>query len=148
MQSEPIRSVLKSITEESESIDNLPKLTEQQALLEPVWRVAMIKYEIIRILGKGSYGLVVEAKDKQTKQKVAIKYIPNYDECEYSCVKTLREIKILKLLSEIPENTHTVKILDLFEAEKDELKNQKENSGIFIVMEYMDANLKQLLIQY
>jgi mitogen-activated protein kinase 1/3 len=123
-------------------------LTQQQALLEPVWRVAMKKYDIIRILGKGSYGLVVEAKDKQTKQKVAIKYIPDYNESEYSCVKTLREIKILKLLSEIPENTNTVKILDLFEAGKDGLKNHKEESGIFIVMEYMDANLKQLLIQY
>lgn len=51
------------------------------------------------MIGNGAYGEVVEAINIITKEKVAIKYINNSDEAEYACVKTLREIQIMKKLS-------------------------------------------------
>ena len=50
------------------------------------------KYKIKKFLGEGSYGIVVEAMSKRTKEKVAIKYISDYDSSEYSALKTVREI--------------------------------------------------------
>lgn len=71
------------------------------------------KYKLTRFLGEGSYGKVVQGKNIITKEKVAIKFIPGFDSCEYNCAKTLREIQILKKLTNIPDNNFTVKILDI-----------------------------------
>lgn len=65
---------------------------------------------------------MVEARNRRTKEKVAIKYISDYDESEYSAIKTVREIQIMKKLTDIPENIYTVKILDLIEPNKEALE--------------------------
>ena len=44
---------------------------------------------------------------------VAIKYMQDYDHSEYDCVKTLREIQILRYLTDIPDNQYSVKILNV-----------------------------------
>jgi serine/threonine protein kinase len=46
----------------------------------------MKKYKIVKILGEGSFGIVVEARKKRTKEKVAIKYISDYDSSEYGAL--------------------------------------------------------------
>ena len=43
--------------------------------LEKEWGPILDRYEPIKVLGSGSYGKVVEAIDKTTKKKVAIKKI-------------------------------------------------------------------------
>ena len=85
----------------------------KEFVLAPVWMTVVKKYQPIKLIGKGSYGDVVEALDLNTHQRVAIKYISNCDNAEYASVKTLREIQILRILTEIPQNKHVVKILDL-----------------------------------
>ena len=50
-------------------------------------------------MGQGSYGQVLKAQNRKTKEMVAIKLMKNIFNDEYSARKTLREIKILRKLS-------------------------------------------------
>ena len=86
--------------------------------MSPVWKAALENYDLIDFIGEGSYGEVMEAKCKVTGEKVAIKYVKNIYENEYDCVKTLREIQIMRRLSEIPRNRLTTKLIDLFSPRK------------------------------
>jgi|NorSeaMetagenome_1021524.scaffolds.fasta_scaffold877588_1 serine/threonine protein kinase len=53
-------------------------------------------YQILKKIGKGSFGTVVEAKCRQTGITVAIKCIEGFAEYDYDCVKLVREIQIMK----------------------------------------------------
>ena len=111
--------------------------------MSPVWKAALENYDLIDIIGEGSYGEVMEAKCKVTGERVAIKYVKNIYENEYDWVKTLREIQIMRKLSAIPGNRLTTKLIDLFNPRKQD--STKGGLGIFIVMEYMQTDLKELL---
>ncbi len=52
-------------------------------------------YELIRILGSGSYGQVASAIHKPSGKKVAIKKMDDVFEDEVDCKRILREIKLL-----------------------------------------------------
>lgn len=60
------------------------------------------RYEIIDVIGQGAYGIVVAAKDKEckdkTKELVAIKKIDKAFEHKIFAKRTLRELRLLKLL--------------------------------------------------
>jgi len=53
------------------------------------------KYEIIKLVGKGSYGKVSKAKCKQTGKFVALKVLKYKHKSDYDLIKVLREIKLL-----------------------------------------------------
>lgn len=55
-------------------------------------------YEVIKQIGSGSYGQVVEAKKISTGQKVAIKRMNNLFDDTVDCKRILREITLLRLL--------------------------------------------------
>ena len=55
-----------------------------------------------RILGKGSYGVVSEANDTFKQQRVVIKRIRPYADDQYDARRTLREIRLMKLLKNHP----------------------------------------------
>jgi serine/threonine protein kinase len=78
-----------------------------------------MKYKFINNLGKGSYGDVYLAENKDTK-KVAIKKFPMYDKSSYMSFKN--EIKILKKI----KHKNLVKIYDYY----------KDRRNIYLVMEY------------
>lgn len=59
------------------------------------------KYEMVSIIGKGSYGCVSKAKCKSTGKYVAIKIFNNHSNSEYDTIKLVREILISKRLNEI-----------------------------------------------
>lgn len=63
------------------------------------------KYDILKTLGQGSFGKVVKAKNKHTKEIVAIKIQQN--PCNYQ--EFLNEILILKKISEICKNLVCIK---------------------------------------
>ena len=56
------------------------------------------RYTIEKIIGKGSFGTVAKAFDKQMNRNVAIKKVVNFEKNEYSCLQMLREIKLMKEL--------------------------------------------------
>ena len=66
-----------------------------------VWRTNFEideKYQPIKAVGKGAYGVVCSAKDAATGEKVAIKKITNAFENLVDARRTLREMKLLRYL--------------------------------------------------
>ena len=53
------------------------------------------------------------AKNRETGDKVAIKLITDVSKTVYGARKVLREIVLLRKLSECPNNIFTVKLLDI-----------------------------------
>ena len=58
----------------------------------------MEKFQVVKSLGDGTYGTVVEAVNKQTREKVAIKKLKRKFSSWEECM-ALREIKMLRKLS-------------------------------------------------
>ena len=56
------------------------------------------RYTIIEPVGQGAYGIVSIAKDEMTGQLVAIKKVENAFEHPTFTKRTLREIKLLRML--------------------------------------------------
>jgi len=54
------------------------------------------RYEVVRRLGAGAFGMVFEAKDALTSARCAIKRVANAFEDEVACKKALREIKMMR----------------------------------------------------
>ena len=54
------------------------------------------KYEFIKKIGHGAYGVVVSALDRKTNTKVAIKKVPKAFEDLIDAKRILREIRLLK----------------------------------------------------
>jgi serine/threonine protein kinase len=96
------------------------------------------RYEIKEVIGQGGYGIVVSAYDSLTDTNVAIKKIFNiFEHEEYYQRRILREVKILK---HFRYHDNIVGLLDLIPP-----KSFEEFKDVYIVMELMDSNLKQLI---
>ncbi|KAK9761416.1 hypothetical protein K7432_013699 [Basidiobolus ranarum] len=86
----------------------------------------MDRYEIIRELDKGTYGTVLQARDRKTGEIVAIKKIKNHFANWKDCL-TLRELKVLRKLS----HPNIVRLYNAF----------VRRNKLFLVFEFMDKNL-------
>lgn len=56
-------------------------------------------YQLLHAIGEGAYGTVVAALHKPTQRQVAIKKVLPFDHTLF-CLRTLRELKLLKFFSE------------------------------------------------
>eukprot|EP00931_Biecheleriopsis_adriatica_P050667 TRINITY_DN29355_c0_g2_i1.p1 TRINITY_DN29355_c0_g2~~TRINITY_DN29355_c0_g2_i1.p1 ORF type:complete len:519 (+),score=90.81 TRINITY_DN29355_c0_g2_i1:70-1626(+) len=96
------------------------------------------RYETQQLLGRGSYGQVFEAFDRQEERPVAVKIIGNLFEDLVDCKRTLREISILpKLHSE-----HIVRLYDVVVPSGD----FQSFNCIHLVMELCDSDLRRLFM--
>lgn len=95
------------------------------------------EYQIVRIIGQGSYGSVAEAIHLPTKKIVAIKRLEDIFADLEDCKKMVREILLLKALSDSPFIT---KILDIIEPTQ--LNNFRD---LYFVMEYVESDLKKII---
>jgi len=93
-------------------------------------------YEIIKIIGKGSYGDVAEAIHKASKRKVAIKRIYRVFEDLVDCKRIVREIAILRRM----KHPNVVGLFDIVEP-----KDLKEFDTLYLVMEYCQSDAKKLV---
>lgn len=57
------------------------------------------QYQVLDVVGEGAYGIVCSAVHRASGRKVAIKKIAPFDHSMF-CLRTLRELKLLKFLSE------------------------------------------------
>ena len=56
------------------------------------------RYQLVEVIGKGSYGVVASAIDSATGEMVAIKKIRDVFEHQSDAIRILREIKLVRLL--------------------------------------------------
>jgi serine/threonine protein kinase len=94
------------------------------------------RYELIKQIGLGAYGVVCACFDKKTNIKVAIKKIPNAFEDLVDAKRILREIKLLKFF----DHENIVSLLDVPKPE-----GRTGYNDIYIVTDLMDTDLHRVI---
>ena len=97
------------------------------------------KFEIIDPVGSGAYGVVVAAKDNEEESEnnlVAIKKIEKAFEHKGFTLRTLRELKIMRLLNH--ENVLSIKCI----LQPDSLQEFNE---LYVVSDLMETDLAQII---
>ncbi|CAB9517063.1 Mitogen-activated protein kinase HOG1 (Fragment) [Seminavis robusta] len=101
------------------------------------------RYEMIRILGKGSYGEVAQAVDKYAGHPdayVAIKRILSPFDQEIDAIRLYREIHILRRLR---GHSCIINLLDIVQPPTDDLDDFHD---LYLVFEYVDTDLYKLIM--
>jgi mitogen-activated protein kinase 1/3 len=114
---------------------SLPPCTWRVEPRFATWEVDHKRFELKRLLGKGSYGAVAEATDHLTGGRVAIKRIDNVFDSFEVAKRIFREVCILRSM----EHVNVAKILHV-EAPRDLLSF----NAIYIVFECMDTDFQKL----
>lgn len=94
------------------------------------------RYELIKQIGLGAYGVVCSCYDSKLKMKVAIKKVPNAFEDLIDAKRILREIKLLRFFDH--EN-----IISLLDIPKPETKTGYND--IYIVSDLMETDLHRVI---
>lgn len=94
------------------------------------------KYEPIRSIGKGAYGVVCSSMNKETNEKVAIKRINNIFQNHVDALRTLRELKLLRHIRH--DNVIALKDV-MLPADKNSFKD------VYLVYDLMDTDLHQII---
>lgn len=93
-------------------------------------------YKIQEVVGRGAYGVVVAAEDTRTGKIVAIKKIQKAFEHKIFAKRTLRELKLLRLLG----HDNVLKLLTIL------LPKSRQNfSDIYIVCELVEGDLYSII---
>ena len=93
-------------------------------------------YQPIKLLGQGSYGIVIQVKDKKGK-KFAVKKFTNLYRDKIDTKRILREIAILAQLS----HPRIVKLHDII------IKDKEKVESIYLILECLDVDLKKILFE-
>ncbi|VVA97648.1 unnamed protein product [Arabis nemorensis] len=94
------------------------------------------RYQILEVIGKGSYGVVCAAIDTHTGEKVAIKKINDVFEHISDALRILREVKLLRLL----RHPDIVEIKSIMLP-----PSKREFKDIYVVFELMESDLHQVI---
>ena len=94
------------------------------------------RYELLEVIGKGSYGVVCAAIDRERGQKVAIKKVRNAFDHASDATRILREVTLLRHL----KHPDIVEVLNIMLP-----PNPREFNEVFIVFELMGTDLHQVI---
>lgn len=103
---------------------------------EEVDKHVLKRYELGQRVGKGAYGIVWKAIDKQTKQTVALKKIFDAFQNSTDAQRTFREIIYLQQLNAIGHE-NIIQLTNVMRAENDK--------DIYLTFEYMEINLHAVI---
>jgi serine/threonine protein kinase len=93
-------------------------------------------YIFNHMLGKGAYGYVFKCSDKNSKEQYAIKKCRNIFKTKMTVKRTIREIKIVRLL----DHVNIIKIKSILRP-----YDNHDFNDIYIVFELMTADLSSLI---
>ena len=94
------------------------------------------KYEIIKVIGKGTFGTVVSAINKENNTNVAIKKLSKIEDI-IDAKRVLREIKIMKNLT----HENILGLLDVIY-----IPHETETLGeVYLVTELMETDLSRVI---
>ncbi|KAJ1690588.1 hypothetical protein LUZ63_014743 [Rhynchospora breviuscula] len=94
------------------------------------------KYEPIELLGRGAYGIVCSAVNKETNEKVAVKKIKDVFKDQVSAIRVLREMRFLRHLRH--ENVIELKEIMM-------PPNRKNFKDVYLVYELMATDLYHVI---
>ena len=96
------------------------------------------RYEKIGRIGQGTYGVVYQARDKQSRDIVALKRcLAHHESSDGFPTTTLREISLLKEIQGSGGHPHIVSLKDVTVS--------SSRSGVFLVFEYAEHDLATLV---
>ena len=91
------------------------------------------RYEIVQKIGKGAYGVVWKAIDKQTQEVIALKKIFDAFQNATDAQRTFREIMYLQRM----DHENIVELLNVMKADN--------NRDIYLAFEYMETDLHAVI---
>ena len=94
------------------------------------------KYEMIKPIGHGAYGVVISAVDHQNNTKVAIKKIPNTFEDLVDAKRIVREIHLLRSF----DHDNVIRVVDLFTPQPHE-----DFNDVYIVSDLMETDMHRVI---
>jgi len=94
------------------------------------------RYQFIRQIGYGAYGVVCSAMDKKTNKKVAIKKVPNAFQDLIDAKRIVREIKLLQFF----DHDDIIPVIDIHKPEK-----RTGFEDIYFVTELMESDLHRVI---
>ena len=91
----------------------------------------MNKYQILKVIGDGTYGQVYEGINKETNEKVAIKKLKNKMSSWEECILQ-NEVRFLRKMN----NENIIKLLEVI---------RDQNSDVSYIFEFCDCNLFEFI---
>ncbi|KAL9710276.1 mitogen activated protein kinase [Leucoagaricus gongylophorus] len=97
------------------------------------------RYRVSTVIGEGAYGIVSSAVHLSSGRKVAIKKITPFDHSMF-CLRTLRELKLLKFLSESGVTENIISILDIIKPPSLEAFTE-----VYLIQELMETDMHRVI---
>ena len=108
------------------------------------WKHVKGEYQLLEVIGEGTFGMVLKAKHRKHGKMVAIKFI-KYDTKDTIQLRyVIRELSLLRKFGSLKSNIFTTKLFDVVLATGEDGSTESAD-GIFLIMEFMKHDLKKML---
>mmetsp|Transcript_6488 Transcript_6488/g.9043 ORF Transcript_6488/g.9043 Transcript_6488/m.9043 type:complete len:242 (-) Transcript_6488:14-739(-) len=107
------------------------------------WDVSSLGYDVEKVVGKGSYGEVAKAMDRQNNRPVAIKRMKGIFNIASEAKRAYREMHILRHL----HHPSVVSLLDVILPDRDSQSSSESLTtlgNLYLVFEFMDTDLAKV----